>query len=38
MKVYDYGDVIPHLLREEESYEQFYPVALPNWDHSPRAG
>jgi hypothetical protein len=38
LKVHDYKNVMKNLVGEEERNKMFYPVAMPNWDHSPRAG
>lgn len=38
LKKYNYKDIYNHLVGKEEFLEEFYPVASPNWDYSPRGG
>lgn len=36
--VYNYGKMINYLTGKEETQENVFPAAVPNWDHSPRSG
>lgn len=38
MKVYDYRKLIDNMFVEEEKRENVWPMIIPNWDRSPRAG
>lgn len=38
LRVYDYRNIMSHLIGSEEYSKEFYPTAFPNWDHSPRSG
>ena len=34
--VYDYGQLLPNLISHEEFQTPYYPMAIPNWDTTPR--
>lgn len=38
LTIWDYEEVIPSLLRSNDPEWLDYPVALPNWDNTPRSG
>lgn len=38
LSIYDYEEVIPSLLRSNTPDFLDYPIALPNWDNTPRSG
>jgi hypothetical protein len=38
LSIYDYEEVIPSLLRSDVPGFLDYPIALPNWDNTPRSG
>ena len=38
LSIYDYEEVIPMLLRQNKPDFIDYPLVLPNWDNTPRAG
>lgn len=38
LSVYDYGDLVDFLLRNDRPPFTDYPLVLPNWDNTPRAG
>ena len=38
-RIYEYSDIIPHLVgKEEYELENVFPTMAPNWDHTPRSG
>jgi hypothetical protein len=38
LKIWDYEEILPILLRQNVVERTDYPVALPNWDNTPRSG
>ncbi|KAF0102866.1 MAG: hypothetical protein FD187_771 [bacterium] len=38
LTIRDYRDVMPNLLRRNQVEWDDYPIALPNWDNTPRSG
>jgi hypothetical protein len=36
--IFQYKDIYPSLVGEEENLEDVIPVIVPNWDHTPRSG
>lgn len=37
-KRWDYAKVMPHFFAPEDSWENIYPMVMPQWDRSPRNG
>jgi hypothetical protein len=38
VRKFDYGNVIRNFHTKEDTWENVYPLIIPNWDRSPRAG